>query len=69
MFEVGIKQKRLTGNVKSTQGRAGKNLRFIKKRFRFLGFLGFNVRTVARDILDTGIRSRRSPMLLCTKIN
>src|SRR6218665_1898018 len=23
--------------------RAGKNLRFFKKRFRFLGFLGFNV--------------------------
>ena len=35
-----------------------KNLRFFKKRlrfFRFLGFLGFNVRTVARGTLDTGI--------------
>ena len=48
--------------------RAGKNLRFLKKRFRFLGFLGFlrflgfNVSTVARGTLDTGIRSRRRPI-------
>ena len=39
--------------------RAGKNLRFFKKRFRVLGF---NVRTVARSALDTGIRSRRRPL-------
>jgi len=49
-------------------GRAGKNLRFFKKRFRFLGFLvflgflGFNVHTVVRCTLDTGIRSRRWPI-------
>jgi len=39
--------------------RAGKNLRFFRKKLRFLGFLGFlgfNVRTVARGTLDTGIR-------------
>ena len=49
--------------------RAGKNLRFFKKRFRFsrfLGFLGFNVRTVARGTLDAGIRSEEG---LYTKIN
>ena len=39
--------------------RAGKNLRFFK--FRFLGFLGFNVRTVARGTLDTRIQPRRRP--------
>ena len=39
--------------------RAGKNLCFFITRFRFLGFLGFNVRTVVRSTLDTGIRSRR----------
>jgi len=39
--------------------RAGKNLRFSKKK---LGFLGFNVRTVAGGTLDTGIRSRRRPI-------
>jgi len=47
--------------------RAGKNLRFFRKKirflgflvfFRFLGFLGLNVRKVARRTLDTGIRSR-----------
>ena len=42
--------------------RAGKNLRFFKKRFNFLGFLGFNVRTVALGTLETGIRSRRRPI-------
>src|SRR6218665_1569122 len=44
--------------------RAGKNLRFFKKDFRslgFLGFLGFNVCTGARGTLDTRIRSRRMP--------
>ena len=35
--------------------RAGKNVRFLKK---VLGFLGFNVCTVARGTLDTGIRLR-----------
>jgi len=39
--------------------RAGKNLRLFRKKIRFLGFLGFNVRTVTRGRLDTGIRSRR----------
>jgi len=38
---------------------AGKNLSFFYF-FRFLGLLGFNVRTVERGRLDTGIRSRRS---------
>ena len=42
--------------------RAGRNLRFFKQRFRFLGFLGFNVSTVARGTLDKGIRSRRRPI-------
>jgi len=45
----------------SIQGRAGKTYG-LKKRFRFLGFLGSNVRTVARGTLDTGIRSRRRPI-------
>src|SRR6218665_1076100 len=52
--------------------RAGKNLRFFKINFKFLGFLGllgFNVhvyiglRTVARSTLDTEIRSRRRPVI------
>ena len=36
---------------------ASENLRLLKKRFRFLSFLGFNVHTVARGrpTLDTGI--------------
>ena len=38
--------------------RAGKNLRFFKTDFRFLGF---NVCTGARGTLDTRIRSRRMP--------
>jgi len=38
-----------------SETRAGKNLRFKKH----LGFLGFNVRAVARGALYTGIRSRR----------
>ena len=54
--------------------RAGKNLRLLKKEFRFLGFLSFlrflrflgslsfNARTVARGTPDTGIRSRGRPM-------
>jgi len=42
--------------IEHTKTRAGKNLRFFRKKFRFLGFLGFNVRTVARGTLDTGIR-------------
>ena|SRR6218665_2483648 len=40
--------------------RAGKNLRFFRNKFRFLGFLGFlgfNVRTVARGTLDSGHRN------------
>src|SRR6218665_1155200 len=45
----------LLGSVGS---RAAKNLRFLIKD---LGFLGSNVRTVARGTLDTGIRSRRRP--------
>src|SRR6218665_2946490 len=36
--------------------RAGKNLRFFRIFFRFFRFLGFNVRTVARGTLGTGIR-------------
>ena len=32
-----------------------KNLRLFKTRLRFLGFLGLNVRTVARGTLDTEI--------------
>jgi len=44
-----------------TMDRAGKNLRLFKNVFRFLGFLGFNVRTVSRGTLDTEIRSRRRP--------
>ena len=50
------------GGPSSLEIRAGKNLRFFRKTFRFLGFLGFlgfNVRTVARGTLDTGLRSRR----------
>jgi len=49
-------------SIRSSVARAGKSLRFFKKRFRFfrffrlLGFLGFNVRTVARGTLDTGKR-------------
>src|SRR6218665_881106 len=51
--------------------RAGKNLRFLKKYFRFLGFLGFfsflgfNICTaasLARGTLDAEIRSRRRPI-------
>jgi len=34
--------------------RAGKNLRLLKID---LGFLGFNVHTITRGTLDTGIRS------------
>ena len=53
----------------SRAGRS-KNLRFLKKVLGFqvfLGFLGFNVRTVARGVLDTEIRSRRrSRQLQCT---
>ena len=43
----------------SIYSRAGKNLRFFKKVFRFFRFLGFNVRTVAGGTIDTRIRSRR----------
>jgi len=52
----------------SVRSRAGKNLRFFRKKLRFLGFLGFfrflgfNVRKVARGTLDTGIKSRRRPI-------
>src|SRR6218665_574035 len=45
--------------------RAGKNLWYFKENFRFLGFLcilGFNVRTVARGALGTGLPSRRRPV-------
>ena len=44
------------------------NLRFLKIKFRFFRFLvffrflGFNVRTVARGTLDTGILLRRRPI-------
>jgi len=42
-------------SLETASNRAGKNLRFFKKKIRFLGF---NVRTVARGTLDryTGIQ-------------
>src|SRR6218665_1511351 len=57
-------QNALIVNKRLGLARAGKNLRFFKKDFRFLGFLGFlgfNVCTGARGTLDTRIRSRRMP--------
>ena len=59
--------------VQTTETRAGKNLRFVKKDFRFLvflrflRFLGFNVGTVARGTLDTRIQSRRKAIGLATR--
>jgi len=39
-FKVTWRPKRGKGPAACCQGRAGKNLRFFKKVFRFLGFLG-----------------------------
>src|SRR6218665_1339655 len=54
-----VDQRANEGPIACSLGRAGKNLRFFKKVFRFFRFLGFNVRTVARGAIDTRIRSRK----------
>jgi len=50
-FISNLLQKLNPDSADNPSSRAGKNLRFSKKRFRFfrfLGFLDFNVRTLAR---------------------